>query len=91
MGSGLRCTEGLGMHLGCMRSICSSRSPAFVLHLMAAPIPEVLQKTTSSPLNRGLVFSGCQFRCCSWRLGRMVLLFSVIKDPPPAVIVNRLR
>jgi hypothetical protein len=91
MGSGLRCTEGLGMHLGTMRSTCSSRLLALVLHLMAAPIPDVLQKTTSSPLNRVLVFSGCQFRCCSWRLGRMAQLFSVIKDPPPAVVVNRLR
>jgi hypothetical protein len=54
MESGLRCPEGLGMHLGSTRSTCSSRVLALMLHLRAAPIPDVLQKVIISPLQRDL-------------------------------------
>jgi hypothetical protein len=50
MDSGLRCPECLGMHLGYMRSTCSSRVLALMLHLMAAPIPDVLQKMIAQDL-----------------------------------------
>jgi hypothetical protein len=54
MDSGLRCPERLGMHLGSTRSTCSSRLLALVLHLRAAPIPDVLRKVIISPLQRDL-------------------------------------